>query len=94
MARAIAFGEAERWARVFSELAAQGRFTAQPDRYAGNTGYSTGYLSGSITSIGSVVSSFSEIANSSMTSTPSFGASSGFSSGGGFSGGGDGGGSW
>lgn len=94
---AIVFGEAERWARVFSELAAQGRFTAKPDWYVSNSGFSTGYLAGSIASIasiGSAVSSFSEVANASMTSTPSSSGSSGFSSGGGggFSGGGGGGG--
>jgi uncharacterized membrane protein YgcG len=93
---AIVFGEAERWARVFSELAAEGKFTAQPDWYVGNpNAFAAGYLAGSIASIasiGSAVSSFSEVAGSSMTSTPSSSGGSGFSSGGGFSGGGGGGG--
>jgi uncharacterized membrane protein YgcG len=91
---AIVFGEADRWARVFRELAEQGRFAEQPDWYVGN-GFSTGYLVGSIasiSSIGSAVNSFSSLAASSMTSTPSSGGSSGFSGGGGSSGGGGGGG--
>lgn len=101
---AIAFGEAKRWARVFTELAEQGRFTEVPDWYVGNGGFSTGRLTASISSIssiGSAVTSFSAMAASSMTSTPSSSGSSGFSGGGssgggssGGGGGGGGGGSW
>lgn len=103
---AIVFGEAERWARVFKELAEQGKFAEVPDWYTGNAGFSTGYLAGSIASIGSIgsaVTSFSEIAGRAMTATPASSGGSGFSSGGGaFSGGGSsgggggggGGGSW
>jgi len=95
---AIAFGEADRWARVFTELAEQGKYTEQPQWYAGSaTGFSAGYLAGSIASIstiGSAVSSFTSMAATSMTSTPSSSGSSGFGGGGGggFSGGGGGGG--
>lgn len=92
---AIVFGEADRWARVFKELAEQGKYAAQPDWYSSNAnGFATGYLLGSIGSIaaiGSAVDSFSALAATSMTSTPSSSGSSGFS-GGGFSGGGGGGG--
>ena len=83
---AIVFGESERWARVFKELAEQGKFTDVPDWYAGSSGFSTGYLAGSMASmatIGSAMSSFSSIASSAMTSTPASSGSSGFSSGGG-----------
>ncbi|CAN5210247.1 hypothetical protein BH09ACT1_BH09ACT1_02630 [soil metagenome] len=93
---AIVFGEADRWAKVFKELAEQGRYTAQPDWYSSSANsFSTGYLLGSIGSIaaiGSAVDSFSALAATSMTSTPASSGSSGFSSGGGFSGGGGGGG--
>jgi uncharacterized membrane protein YgcG len=95
---AIVFGESERWARVFKDLAEQGKFTEVPDWYTGSSGFSTGYLAGSMASmasIGSAMSSFSSIAGSAMTSTPASSGSSGFSSsggGGGSSGGGGGGG--
>lgn len=92
---AIAFGEADRWARVFRELAEQGRFTEVPDWYTSSGGFSTASLSGSIasiSSIGSAVDSFTSLAASAMTSTPSSSGGSGFSSGGGSSGGGGGGG--
>ena len=96
---AMVFGEAERWAKVFAELVAQGKAEPNPDWYVGSAGFHAGYLSGtvaSLSSIGSALESFSSLATSSFTSTPgSSGSSSGGgggSSGGG--GGGGGGGSW
>jgi len=98
---AIAFGEAERWTRVFAELAEQGKVSEVPQWYVSNGGFATGALAGSlvsISSIGSAVTSFSTLASSAMASTPASSGSSGFSGGssGGFSGGGGGGGggSW
>jgi len=94
---AIAFGEAERWARVFAELAEHGKVSEVPQWYVSNGGFATGALAGSlasISSIGSAVTSFSALASSAMASTPASSGRSGFSGGssGGFSGGGGGGG--
>ena len=103
---AIAFGETKRWARVFKQLTEEGRFTATPDWYLGNSGaLSAGLLlgaAGSLAGIGAAMESFGAMAENSMTATPPTTGSSGgsgFSSGGGgFSsgggGGGGGGGSW
>lgn len=92
---AMVFGEAERWAKVFAELVAQGRAKAAPDWYVGSAGFHAGYLSSSVSSlasIGSAVNSFTSMATTSFTSTPGSSGSSGGGSGGG--GGGGGGGSW
>ncbi|MEO7147392.1 MAG: DUF2207 domain-containing protein [Terrimesophilobacter sp.] len=93
---AMVFGEAERWAKVFAELVAQGKADPNPDWFVGNAGFHAGYLSGtvaSLSSIGSAVDNFSSLATTSFTSTPgSSGGSSGGSGGGGSSGGGGGGG--
>ncbi|WP_051274507.1 DUF2207 domain-containing protein [Cellulomonas sp. URHD0024] len=87
---AIVFGLADRWARVFSELAAQGRSIAQPGWYVG------GYYPGSniywASAFASSLDRFSSIATESISApTPGSSGGSGFS-GGGFSGGGVGGG--
>nr|WP_255347033.1 DUF2207 domain-containing protein [Cellulomonas sp. URHE0023] len=86
---AIVFGLADRWARVFSELAAQGRAVAQPGWYVG------GYYPGSniywASAFASSLDRFSSIATESISApTPGSSGGSGFS--GGFSGGGVGGG--
>jgi uncharacterized membrane protein YgcG len=96
---AIAFGQAEHWARVFASLAEKGSYTATPDWYVGNFATLNAINSiAAISSIGAAVSSFSAVANAAMSSSPatvSSGGGTGFSSfggGGGFSGGGGGGG--
>jgi len=86
---AIVFGLTERWARVFADLAAQGRTTAQPGWYTGRSdalvaGYWATHLAGA-------VGSFSAVATSAL-SAPTPGSSGGSGSSGGFSGGGVGGG--
>lgn len=100
---AIVFGEAERWARVFNELADQGKFAETPDWYVGTNSFTGAGLAGSMASmasIGSAMSSFNTIAGSTMTATPASSGGSGFSSSGGggggssSGGGGGGGGSW
>ena len=83
---AIVFGVADRWARVFDDLARQGRALTRPDWYVGYSPTWT-YLA-----LGSSMSSFETTANSALVSTPAASGGSGFSSGGGFSGGGGGGG--
>ena len=97
---AIAFGQTERWAKVFASLAEKGSYTATPDWYVGNFAAMNAMNSiAAISSIGAAVSSFSSVATAAMSSSPatvSSGGGSGFSSfgggGGGFSGGGGGGG--
>jgi uncharacterized protein (TIGR04222 family) len=83
---AIVFGVAERWAKVFDDLAKSGVAVAQPTWYVGHTPYWSFYA------LGASMNSFETTANSSLVSTPASSGSSGFSSGGGFSGGGGGGG--
>jgi len=86
---AIVFGLTDRWARVFAELAAQGRAVAQPTWYYGY--YSPGQVFWA-TSFASSMERFSSVATTTMSApTPGSSGSSGFG-GGGFSGGGVGGG--
>lgn len=86
---AIVFGVAERWARVFAELAAQGRAVAQPGWYAGYYDPLPGVFWAS--AFASSMDRFQTVATESLTApTPGSSGSSGFS--GGFSGGGVGGG--
>ncbi|MBO3084761.1 DUF2207 domain-containing protein [Cellulomonas sp. zg-ZUI188] len=87
---AIVFGLADRWARVFAELAAQGRTFEQPSWYVGS------YLYGAnlywATSFASSMDRFTTIATQSISApTPGSSGGSGMG-GGGFSGGGVGGG--
>ncbi|QGQ21055.1 DUF2207 domain-containing protein [Cellulomonas sp. JZ18] len=86
---AIVFGLAERWARVFADLAAQGRDVAQPDWYVGS--WTTGpYLWG--TGFAGAMDRFQTVATDAISApTPGSSGGSGFS-GGGYSGGGVGGG--
>ncbi|WP_456789601.1 DUF2207 domain-containing protein [Cellulomonas sp. P5_C5] len=87
---AIVFGLADRWARVFSELAAQGRAFEQPSWYVG--GYYPGANIYWATAFASSLDRFATIATESISApTPGTSGGSGFS-GGGFSGGGVGGG--
>ncbi|GEL95082.1 DUF2207 domain-containing protein [Cellulomonas composti] len=86
---AIVFGVAERWARVFAELAAQGRAVAQPTWYSGYYNPMPGVFWA--TAFASSMDRFQSVATESLTApTPGSSGSSGFS--GGFSGGGVGGG--
>lgn len=87
---AIIFGVAERWARIFDDLARQGAAVAQPTWYVGHMP-TWSYLA-----LGQSMGSFETTANSSLVSTPSSSGSSGFGGGGfaGGGGGGGGGGSW
>lgn len=90
---AIAFGVAERWAKVFSDLAAQGHQVPEPTWYVGV--HQMAFFSAAST-FSDTLGAFSESAVASMTA-----ASAGTSGGSGFSGGysgggvgGGGGGSW
>ncbi|ACQ81010.1 conserved hypothetical protein [Beutenbergia cavernae DSM 12333] len=94
---AIAFGVAERWAKVFADLAAAGRAVPDPTWYVGAHPYGAAYAgawaSGGFTDS---LKAFSTTTTSAITApTPGSGGSSG--TGGGFSGGGasgGGGGGW
>lgn len=86
---AIVFGVADRWARVFAELAAQGRALDAPSWYVG--GYYPGPGIFWATAFASSLERFETIATESLVApTPGSSGGSGFS--GGFSGGGVGGG--
>jgi uncharacterized membrane protein YgcG len=86
---AIVFGLADRWARVFSELAAQGRALDQPSWYVG--GYYPGANIYWATAFASSLDRFQSVATEAISApTPGSSGGSGFS--GGFSGGGVGGG--
>lgn len=91
---AISFGCADRWAKVFEDLAARGAPVPEPTWY---TGYAYGYpVWGSIThSVNNIGSSFASSVSAHAAATGGSGGGSGFS-GGGFGGGvgGGGGGTW
>ena len=88
---AIVFGVAERWARVFGELAAQGYAVSEPLWYGG-AGFHTGMFWVSYAAFGSNLDTFTNLATESIAApTPGSSGGSGFG-GGGFSGGGGGGG--
>ena len=85
---AIAFGVTERWARVFTDLAAQGHAVPDPTWYVGAWGYGAFWSGGG--GFAESLTSFTADAESAITApTP---GSSGSSGSGGFSGGGVGGG--
>jgi uncharacterized membrane protein YgcG len=88
---AIVFGVADRWAKVFNDVAeaasAAGRSLDMPTWYVFSGG---GF--GGFSGIATGMDSFSTTAAGTFTSTPGSSGTSGFSSGGGFSGGGGGGG--
>lgn len=81
---AMIFGEADRWGRAFSQLAAQGRYEAVPAWYGADDSRS----GDPYTSLTDSVSEFSRSGMSSLSYSPS---TSGSSGGSGFSGGGGGG---
>lgn len=86
---AMVFGVAERWAKIFQQLAAEGRYQPDTSWYVGPTGYFYGPAFAH--SMGSLGSSLG--ASMAMSAAPSGGSGggSGFSGGGGFGGGGGGG---
>lgn len=89
---AIVFGVADRWAKIFADLAAQGRY--QPDDwYVGAHGYFYGYAFGnSLNSLaGNLSSSMHAAVTAQTAATAGSSGGSGFSGGGGFGGGGGGG---
>ncbi|CCH77793.1 conserved membrane hypothetical protein [Nostocoides japonicum T1-X7] len=93
---AIVFGVADRWARVFQEVAtaaaASGHLIGQPLWWVGAWDPNVGF-----TGLASTMDDFSTSAAGTFVSTPGSSGGSGFSAGGGFSGGGGGGssgGSW
>ena len=87
---AVVFGVADRWAKLFEQLAAQGRYTPT-DWYVGYGTFNTWQFSSAMHSLNASLSSslMSSVAASASTSGSSGG--SGFSGGGGFGGGGGGG---
>ncbi|MFZ0530656.1 MAG: DUF2207 domain-containing protein [Propionicimonas sp.] len=85
---AIMFGVAERWTRVFEELAASGRYTFAPYWYVGSgfgNGFDAHHFASSMDRLASTMSS------SMQAATTATSGGSGFSGGGGFGGGGGGG---
>ena len=96
---AIAFGCADRWAKIFEELAALGAPVPQPVWYTGygyGRGYGWGSINHSINNIGhSFSSSVAEHAQTQMRASSGSSGGSAFSGGGGGGGfGGGGGGTW
>lgn len=92
---AVMLGVADRWTRLFEQLAAEGRYDLHPTWYVGNDmAFTHGYFYGAMNSIGETLTSSM---NSSMQaaqadSIKGSGGGSGFSAGGGGFGGGGGGG--
>lgn len=84
---AIVFGVAERWTKVFEQLAAQGRYSFDSYWYVGY-GYGFGGFQGFASSMDSLASTMS---SSMQHATAATSGGSGFSGGGGFGGGGGGG---
>lgn len=88
---ATVFGVADRWAKVFEQLAAQGRYTA-PDWYVGYYGFSMMNFSSALGGLSGGIGSAMASSVAANTATNASSGGSGFSGGGGFGGGG--GGSW
>lgn len=88
---AIAFGVADKWAKKFEQLAAQGKVLAEPNWYVG--GFAYGAFWANAGGLGERMTQFASFADAAMTApTPGSSGGSGFGGGGGFSGGGGGGG--
>lgn len=85
---AIMFGVAERWTKVFEQLAAQGRYTFDTPWYVG---YGYGYGFGAHGFASSMDHLASTMSSSMQHATAATSGGSGFSGGGGFGGGGGGG---
>jgi uncharacterized membrane protein YgcG len=84
---AIVFGVAERWAKIFEQLAAQGLYVADNSWYIGY-GYGTLFNAGFTSSLDQLANTMS---SSMQAATSASSGGSGFSGGGGFGGGGGGG---
>ena len=84
---AMVFGVAERWAKVFQDLAAQGRYQPDTTWYVGPSFYTPGFAQG----IGNLGSQLGASMAQSAAPSGGSGGGSGFSGGGGFGGGGGGG---
>ena len=84
---AIVFGVAERWAKIFQDLAAQGRYVPDNSWYVGY-GYGSILSNGFVSSMDQLTSTMSSSMQSATTASS---GGSGFSGGGGFGGGGGGG---
>ncbi|HHU39976.1 MAG TPA: DUF2207 domain-containing protein [Propionibacterium sp.] len=88
---ATIFGVADRWAKVFEQLAAEGRYEPT-DWYVGHNLYQGAYFSSAMNSLSHELSSAMQQAVASQTAaTAGSSGGSGFSGGGGFGGGGGGG---
>lgn len=85
---AMVYGVADRWARVFAQLAASGMYSSAPDWYVGGDWRDSGYYE----SVSDSVSSFAASGVSDLSFTPGSSGGSGFSGGGGGGSGGGGGG--
>jgi len=91
---AIAFGCADHWAKVFDDLAAQGKPVPTPLWYTGYEGWQTRGWHGVTRSINQVGSSFEQAVRAEAARTSGSSGGSGFSGGGGGGVGGGGGGNW
>ena len=88
---ATIFGVADRWAKLFEQLAAEGRYTPT-DWYVGHSLYQGAYFSAAMNSLAHELSSSMQQAMvSQQAATAASSGGSGFSGGGGFGGGGGGG---
>lgn len=89
---ATIFGVADRWAKIFEQLAREGRYAPSDDWYVGHSLYDGLYFSSAMNSLSHELSSSMQAAVSAQTAaTAGSSGGSGFSGGGGFGGGGGGG---
>ena len=89
---ATIFGVADRWAKVFEQLAAEGRYTPTDDWYVGHSLYQGAYFTSAMNNLTHTLSESMQAAVASQTAaTAGSSGGSGFSGGGGFGGGGGGG---
>ena len=86
---AIVFGVADRWAKIFETLAAEGRYYGDTSWYGGYYGYGMGY--GFASSLDSLTSSMESAMQASSQAASAASSGSGFGGGGGAGGGGGGG---
>lgn len=88
---ATMFGVADRWVKIFADLQASGRYTADYGWYGGDiNSFNLGFTAGFVSSLNDMTSAMSSSMESASTSSASS-SGSGFSGGGGFGGGGGGG---
>lgn len=89
---ATIFGVAERWAKVFEQLAAEGRYTPTDDWYVGHSLYQGAYFASAMNNLSHELSaSMTQAMAAQSAATAGSSGGSGFSGGGGFGGGGGGG---